>query len=415
MVPLPPSEITDPYFAAYITSFVRAVIGEILNSLPPRVCVFSCTTDGFLTNASAAEIENAITGPVASAFRSTRALLTGEPSVLEIKHQIRRPLGWRTRGQATLARGTVEGPTSIVLAKGGLHLADQFAARWSGGMPKSFGCSLIGRQEDRLTFETLTGIRDIVEFDADLVRKEVSRRVNMEYDWKRRPDILFDHEAYKHCAFSTVPWDTVEQFITVRELFEKYLDSNPHCIKSVGDFDSFSVYVDANMQLPEDQRRYLKRRAGDVKRLRMALCAAWHRDELGLRSNTAITTAQEFAGTLSACGVPCDRTHVENGKKQTFVPNSVPPTDSVLAAITMLQNLYQMSRRTGFARPDAAASIHFVLDHITDLQARRLVLRGVCIFRGLVGFGPTLQPDDEMKRLFELPGSLCRATMGAAD
>lgn len=102
MAPLPPSKITNPYFAAYITSFVRAVIGEILNALPHPICVFSCTTDGFLTNANDSEIDNAIRGPAATAFRQTRESLTGEPAVVEVKHQVRCPLGWRTRGLCRL-------------------------------------------------------------------------------------------------------------------------------------------------------------------------------------------------------------------------------------------------------------------------------------------------------------------------
>ena len=284
MVPLPPSKITNPYYAAYITSFVRAVIGEILNALPAKTCVISCTTDGFLTNASPSEIDLALKGPAASAFGATRALLTGELSVVEIKHHVRRPLGWRTRGQATLTEGNVAPPMNIVLAKGGLHLSDKFGTleqRNAEIVRMFFERTPI----DRLTFDTFTGIREIVEFDADLVRKEVSRRVNMEFDWKRKPDILFDHEVFKHCVFSTMPWDTVDQFVEVRELFEKYLDLDPHCIKSAGDFDAFAIYVDANMQLPADQRRYLQRRSGDLKRLRMALCAAWHQSELGLRGN----------------------------------------------------------------------------------------------------------------------------------
>lgn len=34
---LPPSKITNSFFAAYITSFVRAVLGEIINSLAERL------------------------------------------------------------------------------------------------------------------------------------------------------------------------------------------------------------------------------------------------------------------------------------------------------------------------------------------------------------------------------------------
>ncbi len=153
---------------------------------------------------------------------------------------------------------------SVVLAKGGLRLDDKFDTldRRNAEIVRMF---FARTPDDHLEFETLTGIRDIIEFDTDLVRKEVSRRVNMEYDWKRKPDILFDHEDYRHCAFSTVPWDTVEQFRIVRDLFDKYLDSDPHCIKSVGDFDSSSVYIDANMQLPEDQRRYPSERVHAIR------------------------------------------------------------------------------------------------------------------------------------------------------
>lgn len=339
MVPLPPSKITNPYFAAYITSFVRAVIGEILNALPARACVFSCTTDGFLTNAMVAEKETAIRGPVATTFAHSRQLLTGSPDVLEIKHQVRCPLGWRTRGQATLAKGAVQPPANIVLAKGGLRLNDQFD---TPELRNAEICRMFLERtpHDKLTFESLTGIRDIIEQDADLVPKEVTRRVNMEYDWKRRPDLLFDHEDYRHCAFSTVPWETVEHFVSVRQLFEDYLSSNPHCIKSSADFSAFSSYVDASMQLPEGERRYLRKRSGDIGRLRMAMCAAWHQDKLGVRARPEITSAQQFADTLTASGVKCSRANVENGKNQQFAPNSVPPTHRVLAAIENLHNVF---------------------------------------------------------------------------
>ncbi|MBT3494489.1 MAG: hypothetical protein HN461_19545 [Rhodospirillaceae bacterium] len=50
------SKVTNPYFASFITSFVRAVLGEIMNeivTLDPskKKIVFSVTTDGFITNA----------------------------------------------------------------------------------------------------------------------------------------------------------------------------------------------------------------------------------------------------------------------------------------------------------------------------------------------------------------------------
>ncbi len=68
MKALPPSAITNPFFASYITSFVRAVLGEIINRIPPDKVVFSATTDGFITDAVHKEIEGAQGGTLATLF-----------------------------------------------------------------------------------------------------------------------------------------------------------------------------------------------------------------------------------------------------------------------------------------------------------------------------------------------------------
>jgi len=302
-----------------------------------------------------------------------------------------------------LVDGSLGHPMNRVLAKGGLRLDDKFDTQdlRNTEIVRMF---FARTPNDRLEFETLTGIRDIIEFDTDLVRKEVSRRVNMEYDWKRKPDILFDHEDYRHCAFSTAPWATVDQFKIVRDLFEKYLDSDPHCIKSVGDFDSLSVYIDANMQLPEEERAYLRKRAGDLNRLRMVLCAAWHHDDLGVRANPSVATAQQFADVLTACGVKCSRFNVENGKKQPFTTNSVPPTESALAAILKLESLFPE------ITADRICAVHVSLVSIKPRlrPLAELRPRGADYYAGydIPGVGrlfPKLQSHSEIRRQLELP------------
>src|SRR5208337_1851092 len=126
---IPESAVTNPFFAAYITSFVRGVMGEIMNSLPITSMVFSCTTDGFLTDALEPDVQQAARGPLATMYSQQRAILTGRSGVLEIKHRAKRLLGWRTRGQATLEAGDVVEDSEIapiVLAKGGITLSDKF-------------------------------------------------------------------------------------------------------------------------------------------------------------------------------------------------------------------------------------------------------------------------------------------------
>lgn len=53
---IPRSAVTNPYFAAHTTGFVRAVIGELLASIPEHRQVISVTTDGFLTDATKEEL-----------------------------------------------------------------------------------------------------------------------------------------------------------------------------------------------------------------------------------------------------------------------------------------------------------------------------------------------------------------------
>ena len=114
------SAISNPLYAAYITSFVRAVVGEIMNRIPDDKMVFSVTTDGFITDATADEMEIAKSGPLAEKFSAARAALTGDPEVLSEKHRVRQLLGWRTRGQATLKPGENVESERFVLAKAGI-------------------------------------------------------------------------------------------------------------------------------------------------------------------------------------------------------------------------------------------------------------------------------------------------------
>jgi hypothetical protein len=125
---LPESRITNPYFASYITSFVRATLGEIINAIPAERTVFNATTDGFLTNATQTEIDVATQGALSRLFGKSRESLTGQFEIVEVKHKIRKPLGWRTRGQATLIHGEKNDDDKsfhVILAKGGT-LADVF-------------------------------------------------------------------------------------------------------------------------------------------------------------------------------------------------------------------------------------------------------------------------------------------------
>ncbi len=340
MKDLPPSKITNPFYAAFITSFVRAALGEVMNGLPENVCVFSCTTDGFLTNANAAQIADASSGPICQLYSQSRDMLTNNPTILEVKHRVRQPLGWRTRGQATLIEGeTEEGDgVNIVLAKGGIYTPQEVD---STRLQNSFITDLFLNRTpaDRIEMATKTGIRDMINFDADLVEKETSKRLNMEFDWKRRPTAAWNATEPNHLAFATQPWDTIDQFIEMRRYWESFAIASARCLKTVDDYRAFAISVMSQSSLANGGSRYLKKTDPDLKRVRQSLCAAWRNSEAGLSKKVDRMTADKFAETLTAVGISCKRSDVENARSG-FKPKNCPKTPAVLTALTKLLEVF---------------------------------------------------------------------------
>lgn len=347
--PLPPSKITNPFFASYITSFVRSVLGEIMNRLPSDVCVFSCTTDGFLSNATDADMADAQQGPLVSLYQKSRKLLTGEADVIEIKHRIRRPLGWRTRGQATLleGKGDPSDPSNVVLAKGGIYLPEALEDVWA---QNAFVVDLFVKRtpEDVIPMKIKTGIRDIVSFDSDLVDKSLVKRLSMEFDWKRRPLAVRQAANPNHVAFSTRPWDTVDEFMMIRDYWEGFNKQTPFCLKSVASFRQFAVYVMTHSSLGKADSRYLRKSNGDIRRLRQSLGSAWRTSKAGLVWQQDDISNAEFAAILQDAGIPCTRADVENDSRKPFEPKKCPPTPAVFEALTKLTERFPLLELDAF-------------------------------------------------------------------
>jgi hypothetical protein len=355
---VPESIITNPFFAAYITSLVRAVIGEIMNAIPSDKTVFSVTTDGFLTNATPEEIGWAATGPVASAFSQTRQRFTGSAEIIAKKHAVKRLLGIRTRGQATLKRGVGNDSKGIVLAKAGIktptHTTTQ--AEQNDYIVKEFFNRQPGR---RFPVDALTSLREIMLFNADLVMKRIERSISMEYDFKRCPvgarNAAVDYcgAAHNHLAFTTKPWKTVEEFKDTRQIWKSFAYTRVvfkdekgkqktrrvqvRCLKTLGDFRAFAYFRDTRVSVKGKSRAYLR---SDLSRLRLNLCRAYQQGEAGLEGQKTRMSARQFADLLNSCGFEgkdAVTTHnVEYGLRKAFDYHGTPPTDAVRRVLRRL-------------------------------------------------------------------------------
>jgi hypothetical protein len=229
---------------------------------------------------------------------------------------------------------------NIVLAKGGIYtpeyLEDQRVLN-----DRIVEMFLNRKPDDIIPLKIKTGIRDIVEFEADLVDKHVSKRLNMEFDWKRMPYAAWQDEVVGHVAFSTTPWESVDEFAKVRQHWESFAVTSPRCIKTLEDYSALATYIFAQSALEGDGNRYLKKQDPDLKRLRQMLCAAWRKSAAGITRKFDGNTDASFADLLTSVGVPCKRSDVENARKP-FLPHMCPATPAVIDALSKLKAIIPM-------------------------------------------------------------------------
>ena len=361
------SSITNPFFAAFITSYVRAVLGEIMNKIPNNRCVFSVTTDGFLVNAGKEILDQSQSGLLCDRLRKARYRLDNldtsgkdykNTDILEVKHRIRQPLGWRTRGQATIkpSHHSNDIDSNHVLAKTGIPLSKTYEKPAQNH--KIVDYFIRRTPTSTIRNERLTGIRPSYEDGNDIVTEVVDRILNMEFDWKRRPYFIadgtfeFDNKKYSHVFWETKPWDSVEQFIEVREIFLDYnkLQRNDEvafrkCIKTKEQYDVFCEYLLNVSSLESENRPYMKRnRKSDLHRLRLSILSAWRRGRAGFVKFDAYNhqpremkeILNEF---LNPYDVKCTDDQVYNTKKD-YVPHAVPRNDRTIDILKNIKKKY---------------------------------------------------------------------------
>ncbi len=170
------------------------------------------------------QINQACSGPLFQAFAKGRLALDSTAQPLEIKHEIRQPLGWRTRGSAKLKAGD-DPSNGIVLQKGGVKTPERMSIEEQNEyMIKLF---LDRTPKDTIEYSVGIGLKDIVRKNADFVHRAVIKKLSMEFDWKRLPIAACEHSVqfgdalHTHLSFSTAPHPDVQSFQRMREAWEE--------------------------------------------------------------------------------------------------------------------------------------------------------------------------------------------------
>ncbi|EPW8974362.1 TPA: hypothetical protein IF791_002748 [Escherichia coli] len=250
---LPPSSVTQPFFAAHVTGFIRAVVGELMNALPSDSSVVSVTTDGFLTNCPLDKIN--MSGPLSSRFQSLCDIVDPGSSMLTCKHEVSQLIAMKTRGQLTYraiqgkpvvhARAGVKPPADIPRSDYNDYMVDLYLNRLPG---------------QTLSRNTLISTREMWLSESDLVSREQDIRLNLEFDFKRQPVQPAMNEG--HLLMFSRPWDNMEEALQQRSLFDDWRQT--HTLKTLADWDDWCDFLYCRTVFSDMKLKVGSKRSDDI-------------------------------------------------------------------------------------------------------------------------------------------------------
>lgn len=250
---LPPSSVTQPFFAAHVTGFIRAVVGELMNALPSDSTVVSVTTDGFLTNCPLDKIN--MSGPLSSRFQSLCDIVDPGSSMLTCKHEVSQLIAMKTRGQLTYraiqgkpvvhARAGVKPPADIPRSDYNDYMVDLYLNRLPG---------------QTLSRSTLISTREMWLSESDLVSREQDIRLNLEFDFKRQPVQPAMNEG--HLLMFSRPCDNMEEALQQRSLFDDWRQT--HTLKTLADWDDWCDFLYCRTVFSDMKLKVGSKRSDDI-------------------------------------------------------------------------------------------------------------------------------------------------------
>lgn len=314
-VELPPSPVTQPFLAAYITSIVRAVLGELLTRIPTGKVNISATTDGFITNATLSELD--LSGPLCNFFAEQALRLTGDRTMVEVKHVVPQVICIKTRGQLTT--GILDYELKPIKAKAGVQapLADLPNAKEprdhseNSWMVELF---LKRTHETAVLSRQLTSMRQMHLNDVDLIMEERHKKVSLEFDWKREltdarmvvvGQVLGGENLY-HIACRSKPHRTVEDFQRVRLQFDDWRKTRS--LQTMEDWQNWNAYRERKNLKASGMTTGHGELHGQCKR---QFLRAFANDDGGMKD----CTYTELAEWLTQLGYPTSDTDIKNAKR----------------------------------------------------------------------------------------------------
>jgi len=237
---LPPSIITQPLIASMTTALVRAIVSAAMHELYLKgYRIASVTTDGFLCDAPPEEVNSLKLFGFRDAYRYVREELVGDPTMWEIKHMSRDLIPFTTRGSIGLNQVN---NYPVHIAKAGYKPEPEFYEKFKNKEAEELARRFLMREgKIEMGFNKLPSPKDYVRKNADGLSVFQKKRVEWEYDLKRKPNNMWEDsitigdKTYKHLCFDTVPWETIDDFVDARAIKKAHPELYPLKDKEKGD------------------------------------------------------------------------------------------------------------------------------------------------------------------------------------
>lgn len=233
------SAITNPFSACMITSIVRAELIAIMNEINDRgYNVYSVTTDGFITDMPEDNVQCLGMLGFKRFMEQSRLFLTDNMSnqIWECKHRQNHLLNLTTRGNMGLEAGGVSAHNSTRSPFDKTDPAyDRKDRLW-------FIDKCLSRKGPVEYKDTVwTKFKDLAR-GKDFSVVEVTKKVRMDFDMKRKPDDntfstvypVVDEKQYEIANFDTIPFHTVNECRKYRSVKDRM-----DCLRTQDEWDIF--------------------------------------------------------------------------------------------------------------------------------------------------------------------------------
>lgn len=269
MVDIGSSVITSPAHCSMTTAIVRCILIAAMTELDAKgVRSYSCTTDGFITEADEATVNGLGLFGLADRLRDARVRLSGDPKVWEWKH--------RQDGFCNIAtRGNCAPELGGVCAHNGYSTPFEHDSRGDRLNFLHHVLCRTGRVETKhLAFighRALSG----KEGREDFRQMDATKEISMDFDMKRRPvessvhdvTVTLEDRDYVAASVETEPYETPEEF----DLWYRKA-RGCRCLRTAAEWAV--LFLKVRNKLKGNQP---KRRIRDVEWSRILTCVMGHR------------------------------------------------------------------------------------------------------------------------------------------